>query len=91
MALWRAQGECHARSGACMGVSGRHWARRFLPVAVRVLVVAWSGQAQVSERRVIDMVRHAGSDQRGSEQVSGMPCHDMACSGQVELAPVLGR
>jgi hypothetical protein len=68
-----------------MGVPGRVWARRFLPVAVRFFVEAVLGLAQVSEGERIDKVVHAGIDQREREHERGMTCHGMACLGQVEL------
>ena len=74
-----------------MGMPGRVWARWFLSVAVRFLVEAVFGRAQVSERKVVDTVEKAGGDQRGRWQVSGMPCHGMDALGQGEPSPVLGR
>jgi hypothetical protein len=44
-ALWRG-----------MGVPGRVWARRFLPVAVTFFVEAGLGLAQVSVKELVDMV-----------------------------------
>jgi hypothetical protein len=75
--FWRVQGARRARTGACMGMPGRVWARWFLAVAVKKFDGAVSGRDQVSERRVIDMVMLAGSGQREEWHGELMPCHGM--------------
>jgi hypothetical protein len=60
-----------------MGMPGCLWPRRFLSVAVKVFIEAVFGHAQVSEGKVMDMVRHAGIDQREREHDGGMTCHGM--------------
>jgi hypothetical protein len=69
-----------------MGVPGRVWARRFLPVAVRFFVEAVLGLAQVSEREGNDKVMHAGFDQVRRWHELAMPCHGMAMFDSFDLS-----